>query len=130
MIYTIFSYLSDNYAGQYQFSGVPYSYNNMTWIGPSPKPTLEHLTTIVDRLNSDEPYRLLRLKRDKLLAESDMYGLDDFPFVNDLHKKTWRDYRQELRNLTNTNTPRLTANGDLDESSINWPSKPIPVKRT
>jgi hypothetical protein len=129
MKYTIFNYLSDNYSGQYYFSGVPYSYDNIVWTGSSSKPTLEQLTTIVDQLNLDEPYNLLRQERNRLLAESDMYGLDDYPFVNALHRKTWRDYRQELRNLTETNTPRLTANGELDFSSVSWPIKPIPVKK-
>jgi Phage tail assembly chaperone protein len=129
MKHTIFSYLSDNYAGQYYFNGVPYAYDNLVWVGSSSKPTLAQLITIVDQLNKDEPYRLLRLKRDRLLAESDMYGLDDYPFVNDLHKKTWRDYRQELRNLTDACTPQLTDNGDLDESSVPWPIKPFPIKR-
>jgi hypothetical protein len=129
MKHTIFNYLSDNYSGQYYFSEVPHSYDNIVWTGSSSKPTLEQLIDIVDQLNLDEPYQLLRKERNRLLAESDIYGLDDYPFVNDLHRKTWRDYRQDLRNLTETNTPRLTANGELDFSSVAWPIKPIPVKK-
>ena len=124
MIHTLFTYLKDNYAGQYEFTDVPYSYSNLQWLTGS-KPTLENLSAAVDQLNADEANKQLRVLRDRLLADTDRYGLEDFPFKNNSEKTAWRTYRQALRDITNTNSPVVDSNGLLDASSVTWPSQPL-----
>ena len=74
-------------------------------------------------LSSIEPARLVREKRNKLLAESDWTQTRDNVRLND---GTWQLYRQELRDITKSASfnPKLNADGTLDESSVTWPLKP------
>ena len=46
----------------------------------------------------DEMERLVRMKRDSLLAESDKYVLCDYP-ITDQRKETFKAYRQILRDI-------------------------------
>ena len=53
----------------------------------------------------------VRMKRDKLLVDSDFSQLDDSP----KDKVAWKTYRQALRDITNVATPDLVV----------WPSEPV-----
>jgi len=55
----------------------------------------------------------LRVKRNKLLAETDHYALSDQTLSNDM-----RTYRQDLRDITNG----LTTVEDVN--AVTWPTKP------
>ena len=73
-------------------------------------------------LEDAEPMRLLRRKRDKLLAETDWWASSDLT-ITDAQKK----YRQDLRDITKTASPKIIGDGpstSLDMSSVTWPSKP------
>ena len=74
-------------------------------------------------LSSIEPARLVREKRNKLLAESDWTQTRDNVRLND---GTLQLYRQELRDITKSASfnPKLNADGTLDDSSVTWPLKP------
>ena len=61
-------------------------------------------------ITNDEWFRILRMKRDSLLKETDAWAASDRT-ISDAQKK----YRQDLRDL-----PANTA----DPSKPNWPSKP------
>ena len=66
---------------------------------------------------------LLRLERNKRLTESDWTQANDSPLSSD--KKTeWATYRQALRDLPASTTPKLGDIGELLLSSVTWPSKP------
>ena len=69
------------------------------------------------------PATLVRKIRDRLLAESDWTQNRDVVLLNDT---TWKQYRQDLRDLpaSASFTPKLDSNGDLDMSSVTWPLKP------
>ena len=69
------------------------------------------------------PATLVRKIRDRLLAESDWTQSRDVVLLNDT---TWKQYRQDLRDLpaSASFTPKLDSNGDLDMSSVTWPLKP------
>jgi hypothetical protein len=59
----------------------------------------------------------LRTKRDRLIKESDVYSLPDFPHPTPETKQAWLDYRQSLRDLpANTTDP---------ENPV-WPEAPTP----
>lgn len=66
---------------------------------------------------------LLRKKRDQLLVESDVKVLPDIP-MTDSKRNEWKTYRQALRDLPATSTPKLTNQEQLDESSVTWPILP------
>lgn len=64
------------------------------------------------------PLRLLRQKRNQLLAETDWRMVSDYPGTN---QTEWQTYRQALRDIT-TQTPSLDGNGQL--TGITWPTAP------
>ena len=87
------------------------------------KPTKTECIDKLSQLEAEEPARLVRIKRDKLLNESDWTQTRDNVRLND---SAWITYRQELRDITKSAsfTPKLNDNGTLDESSVTWPLKP------
>ena len=101
------------------------TYDSIEWYSNNtePLPTEGEVNAKIDELKSAEPARLVRIKRDKLLAESDWTQTRDNVRLND---STWVTYRQELRDITKSAsfTPKLNADGSLDESSVTWPLKP------
>ena len=70
-------------------------------------------------LQSREPMRLLRIERDRLLAETDWMGNSDVTMSS-----AWKTYRQELRDLPANSDPKLDSEGRLDMSSVKFPTKP------
>ena len=75
-----------------------------TWKAVSDKKT---------ELTTAEPMRLLRIERDRLLAECDWMANSDVTMST-----AWRNYRQALRDIT-TQTPTDDA-----LSNITFPTKP------
>ena len=99
-------------------------YDRIEWLDKSQtKPTEEEVNAKIAELTDAEPARLVREKRNKLLAESDWTQTRDNVRLNDF---TWVTYRQELRDITKSASfnPKLNDNGTLDESSVTWPLKP------
>lgn len=66
-----------------------------------------------------EPMRLLRVERNRLLAETDWMANSDVTLADN-----WRTYRQQLRDLPASASPKLSADGSLDMSSVTFPTKP------
>jgi hypothetical protein len=66
-----------------------------------------------------EPMRLLRVERDRLLAECDWMANSDVTLADN-----WKTYRQALRDLPTAASPKLSADGSLDMSSVTFPTKP------
>ena len=66
--------------------------------------------------------RIFRAVRNKKLLDSDWTQAPDSP-LSDTKKKEWATYRQALRDLTKTTTPKFLSNSPkLDESD--FPTKP------
>ena len=63
--------------------------------------------------------RLLRIERNKRLAECDWMANSDVTMSS-----AWKTYRQSLRDLPSSATPKLDSFGDLDLTSVTWPTKP------
>ena len=87
------------------------------------QPTEVEINNKIAELEAAKPARLVRIKRDKLLLESDWTQTRDNVRLND---SAWVTYRQELRDITKSAsfTPKLNDDGTLDESSVTWPIKP------
>ena len=86
-------------------------------------PTEEEVGKKLKELEANEPFKLLREERNKLIAETDWTQLKDIS-LDSIREKNWKEYRQALRDLPNGSTPKLDSNGDLDMSSVTWPDKP------
>ena len=81
-----------------------------TWKAVSDKKT---------ELVNAEPMRLLRVERNRLLAETDWMANSDVTLADN-----WKTYRQQLRDLPASASPKLSSNGSLDMSSVTFPTKP------
>ena len=81
-----------------------------TWKAVSDKKT---------ELVNAEPMRLLRVERDRLLAETDWTALSDVTQTSEM-----KAYRTKLRDLPASAKPKLSADGSLDMSSVTFPTKP------
>ena len=99
-----------------------------TWTGTdysglvgSDKPTESEIDTELARLNNLESMRLLRLERDRRLTDCDWTQSRDLTFSND---DAWKTYRQALRDLPASASPSLNSLGNLDLTSVTWPTEP------
>ena len=86
-------------------------------------PTEEEVGKKLKELEANEPFKLLREERNKLIAETDWTQLKDIS-LDSIREKNWKEYRQALRDLPNGSTPKLDSYGGLDMSSVTWPDKP------
>ena len=103
------------------------TYDSIEWYSTNTEPIPEEAAVIkkIDDLKAEEPYRLLRIKRNKLLVETDWTQLKDLD-LDMIRERNWKNYRQALRDLPSKSTPKLDSNGNLDMSSVTWPDKPSP----
>ena len=104
---------------QFVWRGTDYS--GLEWLESDTAPTESELDAEVTRLNNAEPMRLLREERFRLLAECDWTQGADVP--NSI-KTAWQTYRQQLRDLPASASPKLDEFYELDLSSVTWPTKP------
>ena len=95
----------------------------MNWLGSGSAPTDAEIITEMNRLNTAEPVRLLREKRDELLAETD-WVVTKATETGVAVSGAWKTYRQALRDLPASSTPKVDSYDNLDLSSVTWPTKP------
>ena len=96
-------------------------YSGLTWVSSDTKPTESEVDAELTRLTNAEPMRLLREERDRLLTACDWTQSRDVTLSND---DDWKTYRQALRDLPGSATPTVDSNGDLNMSSVTWPTEP------
>tara|TARA_R100000329_G_scaffold114719_1_gene94241 strand:+ start:83 stop:445 length:363 start_codon:yes stop_codon:yes gene_type:complete len=95
-------------------------YSGIEWLDSSQtKPTETEINNKISELNSAEAIRLLRLERNARIAETDWRASSDLTISD-----AWKTYRQALRDLPATASPSLDSNGDLDLTSVTWPTEP------
>jgi hypothetical protein len=99
------------------------NYSGLQWLDSGTAPTESEIDAELTRLNNAEPMRLLRVERDRLLAACDWVVLTDSQ-LSTSKKTEWKTYRQSLRDLPATASPKLDANGNLDMSSVTFPTEP------
>ena len=100
------------------------NYSGITWLDKNQTlPTEQEVLEKLAELQVAEPMRLLRQKRNELIAETDWTQLKDIS-LDSIREKNWKEYRQALRDLPNGSTPKLNSYGGLDMSSVTWPDKP------
>ena len=102
-----------------KYSWVGTDYSGLTWISSDTKPTESEIDTEVTRLTNAAPMKLLRVERDRLLATTDWRASSDLTLAD-----AWKTYRQSLRDLPASASPKLDTDGNLDLTSVTWPTEP------
>lgn len=97
------------------------SYSGLEWHNGhgQDKPTEAAITAKITELDNAEAMKLLREERDKRIAETDWWVLPDRTVTTEQ-----TTYRQALRDLPASATPKLNDDYELDMSSVTWPTKP------
>ncbi len=73
------------------------NYSNLEWLDKTEtKPTEDEVNAKIVELEAAEPMKLLRVERNKLIAETDWRASSDLTLSN-----AWKTYRQALRDLPN-----------------------------
>ena len=94
-------------------------YSGLEWMDSGQQPTEQEVKAKIIELDAAEPMRLLRIERNKKIAETDWRVLPDQTPSDD-----WINYRQALRDLPASASPKLDSNYGLDFSSFTWPTEP------
>ena len=95
-------------------------YSGIEWLdGSQTKPTETEVTNKIAALDAAEPARLLRVERDARIAKTDWRASSDLTLAS-----AWSTYRQALRDLPASATPKLDSNYQLDLTSVTWPTEP------
>ena len=94
--------------------------DTINWLDSSEtQPSDSEIETEVVRLTNLLPMTLLRNERNSRLAKTDWRASSDLTLST-----AWKTYRQSLRDLPATASPKLDSDGNLDMSSVTFPSKP------
>jgi len=97
-------------------------YERLVWQDESQtKPTEEEVNAKITELVNAYPMKLLREERTRRIATSDWTQSRDLTLSNDAN---WKTYRQALRDLPASSTPKLDSSDQLDMSSVTWPTEP------
>lgn len=100
------------------------TYASLDWKDESQtKPTETEVNNKLSELNNAEPLRLLRVERDKRLTESD-WVVTKATETGGTVSDDWKTYRQALRDLPASASPKLDSLYELDLTSVTWPTKP------
>ena len=95
-------------------------YSGLEWVDKiQTAPTETEVTNKLAELDAAEPMRLLREERDKRIAKTDWRASSDLTITD-----AWITYRQALRDLPASASPKLDSNYELDLTSISWPIEP------
>ena len=95
-------------------------YSGLEWQDSSQtKPTETEVNSKISELDNAEPMRLLRIERNTRIAKTDWRASSDLTLAD-----AWKTYRQALRDLPASATPKLGSDYELDLTSVTWPTEP------
>ena len=95
-------------------------YSGLEWLDSSQtKPTETEINSKISELDNAEAMRLLRIERDTRIAKTDWRASSDLTLAD-----AWKTYRQALRDLPASATPKLNSFYNLDLTSVTWPTEP------
>ena len=95
-------------------------YSGLEWLDSSQtKPTETEIYSKISELDNAEAMRLLRIERDIRIAKTDWRASSDLTLSD-----AWKTYRQALRDLPASASPKLDSNYELDLTSVTWPTEP------
>ena len=102
---------------QFVWRGTEYS--GLEWLESDTPPTESEINAEVTRLTNAEPMRLLRVERDARLLACDWRASSDLTLAD-----SWKTYRQALRDLPASASPKIDSDGNLDMTSVTFPTEP------
>ena len=103
---------------QWTLSG--FDYSGITWLDSSQtQPTETEVNSKISELDNAEAMRLLRIERDIRIAKTDWRASSDLTLSD-----AWKTYRQALRDLPASASPKLDSYYELDLTSVTWPTEP------
>ena len=95
-------------------------YSGLEWLDSSQtKPTETEVNNKIVELDTAEPMKLLRRERNRRIAQTDWRAGSDLTLAS-----AWSTYRQALRDLPASASPKLDSNYELDLTSVTWPTEP------
>tara|TARA_Y100001935_G_scaffold76729_1_gene64088 strand:- start:616 stop:978 length:363 start_codon:yes stop_codon:yes gene_type:complete len=95
-------------------------YSGLEWVDEKQtKPTETEINNKIAELDSEEPMRLLRQERNNRISKTDWRAGSDLTLAS-----AWSTYRQALRDLPASATPKLNTDYELDLTSVTWPTEP------
>ena len=95
-------------------------YSGLEWLDDKQtKPTEIEVNSKIAELDSAEAMKLLREERDKRIAKTDWRAGSELTLSS-----AWSTYRQALRDLPASSSPKLNSNYELDLTSVTWPTEP------
>ena len=95
-------------------------YSGLEWLDSSQtKPTETEINSKISELDNAEAMRLLRIERDARIVKTDWRASSDLTLTD-----AWKTYRQALRDLPASASPKLDSNYELDLTSVTWPTEP------
>ena len=95
-------------------------YTGLEWLdSEQTQPTETEIYSKISELDNAEPMRLLRIERDIRIAKTDWRASSDLTLAT-----AWKTYRQALRDLPASATPKLDSFYELDLTSVTWPTEP------
>ena len=95
-------------------------YSGLEWVDKiQTAPTETEINNKIAELDAAEPMRLLRIERDTRIAKTDWRASADLILAD-----AWKTYRQALRDLPASATPKLDSRFELDLTSVTWPTEP------
>ena len=103
-----------------QWSLNGFDYSDLTWLDTKQtQPTETEVNSKISELDNAEAMRLLREERDTRIAKTDWRASSDLTLAD-----AWKTYRQALRDLPASATPKLGSDYQLDLTSVTWPTEP------
>ena len=95
-------------------------YSGLEWMDSSQtKPTETEINNKIAELDGAEAMKLLREERNRRIAKTDWRAGSDLTLAS-----AWSTYRQALRDLPASASPKLDSNYELDLTSVTWPTEP------
>ena len=95
-------------------------YSGLEWMDSSQtQPTETEVNSKISELDNAEPMKLLREERNRRIALTDWRASSDLTLAD-----AWKTYRQALRDLPASATPKLNSDYELDLTSVTWPTEP------
>ena len=95
-------------------------YSGLEWHDTTQtKPTEAEINNKISELDNAEAMRLLRIERDARIVKTDWRASSDLTLAD-----AWKTYRQALRDLPASATPKLNSDYELDLTSVSWPTEP------
>ena len=100
------------------------NYSGLEWLDSGQtKPTETEINNKIIELDNAEAMRLLRIERNKRLTECD-WVVTKATETGGAVSDDWKTYRQALRDLPSSASPKLNSIYNLDLSSVDWPISP------